>query len=62
MKAAVSVDHPLPPQADTGGWGRVTGGRGQTNQVGGVGSKVGGSDCTGEGWVCVTKYVLGIRM
>ena len=62
MQAAGSVDHPLPPQSDTGGWGSVTGGRGLTIQVGGVGSKVGGSDCTGEGWGCVTKYVLGIRM
>ena len=42
MQAAGSVDHPLPPQSDTGGWGSVTGGRGQTIQVGGAGSQVGG--------------------
>ena len=61
-KAAGSVDHPLPPQSDTGGWGRDTSGRGLTMQVSGVVSQVGGSDHTGEGWGCVIKYVLGIRM
>ena len=29
MQAAGSVDHPLPPQSDAGGWVRVTGGRGR---------------------------------
>ena len=50
----VGWDHKWAGSDHTGGWGWTPGG------WGGVIS--GGSVCTGEGWGCVTKYVLGIRM
>ena len=40
MQAAGSVDYPLPPQSDAGGWGRATCGRGRII-VGRAGSLVG---------------------
>ena len=42
MQAAGSVDHPLPPQSDAGGRGRVTGG-GAGSLVGEAGSLMGGA-------------------
>ena len=42
MQAAGSVDHPLPPQSDAGGRGRVTGGLG--------GNTNGLCDVTVGGW------------
>ena len=43
MQAAGSVDHPLPPQSDAGGWGRVTCGQ-AGSLMGGAGSFVGGAE------------------